>query len=71
MEIADTEGLGDGDLVTVAGIIASVSRSYTKKGEPYAQFRLEDLAGGVDGGRVPGPVREPASTCSSTTRSCW
>jgi DNA polymerase-3 subunit alpha len=33
--------------VTVAGIVASVSRRYTKKGEPYAQFRLEDLAGGV------------------------
>jgi DNA polymerase-3 subunit alpha len=47
MEIAETEGLGDGDLVTVAGIVASVSRRYTKKGEPYAQFRLEDLAGGV------------------------
>jgi DNA polymerase-3 subunit alpha len=47
MEIAETEGLDDGDLVTVAGIVASVSRRYTKKGEPYAQFRLEDLAGGV------------------------
>jgi DNA polymerase-3 subunit alpha len=25
-----------------------VSRKFTKRGEPYAQFRLEDLAGGVD-----------------------
>jgi DNA polymerase-3 subunit alpha len=47
MEILETEGLDDGDLVTVAGIVASIARRYTKKGEPYAQFRLEDLAGGV------------------------
>src|SRR5262245_241456 len=47
MEIAETEGLDDGDMVIVAGIVASVSRRYTKRGEPYAQFRLEDLAGGV------------------------
>jgi DNA polymerase III subunit alpha len=40
--------LGDGDLVTVAGIIGSFARKYTKRGEPYAQFRLEGLAGGVE-----------------------
>src|SRR5439155_13535953 len=33
--------LGDGDLVTVGGIIGSLARKYTKRGEPYAQFRLE------------------------------
>jgi DNA polymerase-3 subunit alpha len=47
MEIAEVVDLGDGDLVTVGGIIAATSRRYTKKGEPYALFRLEDLAGGV------------------------
>jgi DNA polymerase-3 subunit alpha len=47
-EIADLESLGDGDLVTVGGIIGAVARKYTKRGEPYAQFRLEGLAGGVD-----------------------
>ncbi len=47
MEVADVAGLGDGDLVTVGGIVASVARRYTKRGEPYALFRLEDLAGGV------------------------
>jgi DNA polymerase-3 subunit alpha len=47
-EIADLEDLGDGDLVTIGGIIGAVSRRYTKRGEPYAQFRLEGLAGGVD-----------------------
>ncbi len=48
MEIADLGSLGDGDLVTVGGIVGAVARRYTRKGEPYALFRLEDLAGGVD-----------------------
>jgi DNA polymerase III subunit alpha len=47
-EIADLEDLGDGDLVTIGGIIGAVARKYTKRGEPYAQFRLEGLAGGVE-----------------------
>jgi len=34
--------------VTVGGIIGNVARKYTKRGEPYAQFRLEGLAGGTD-----------------------
>ncbi len=47
-EIGDLESLGDGDLVTIGGIIGAVARKYTKRGEPYAQFRLEGLAGGVE-----------------------
>ncbi|MBI2238548.1 MAG: DNA polymerase III subunit alpha, partial [Actinobacteria bacterium] len=47
LEIPEVSGLDDGDLVTVGGIVAAVARRYTKKGEPYALFRLEDLAGGV------------------------
>jgi DNA polymerase-3 subunit alpha len=48
-EIRTLEDLGDGDLVTVGGIIGSLARKYTKRGaEPYAQFRLEGLAGGVE-----------------------
>ncbi len=47
MDISEVVNLDDGDLVTVAGIVATVARRYTKKGEPYAQMRLEDLAGGV------------------------
>ena len=47
MEVAEVVTLGDGDLVTVGGIVGAVARRYTKKGEPYALFRLEDLAGGV------------------------
>ena len=52
-EIGDLEQLGDGDLVTVGGIIGNVARKYTKRGEPYAQFRLEGLAGGDRGRGVP------------------
>jgi DNA polymerase-3 subunit alpha len=47
-EIVDLEALGDGDLVTIGGIIGTLSRRYTKRGEAYAQFRLEGLAGGVE-----------------------
>jgi DNA polymerase-3 subunit alpha len=47
-EIVDLPSLGDGDLVMVGGIIGAVARKYTKRGEAYAQFRLEGLAGGVE-----------------------
>ncbi|MEX0832384.1 MAG: DNA polymerase III subunit alpha, partial [Actinomycetota bacterium] len=47
MQITELPGLGDGDLVTVGGIVGPVARRFTKKAEPYALFRLEDLAGGV------------------------
>lgn len=45
--MTDLADRGDGDLVTVGGIIQSVARRYTKKNEPYALFRVEDLMGGV------------------------
>src|SRR6266545_4592568 len=47
MEVSELSSLGDGDVVTVAGIVVAVGRKYTKRGEPYAVFRLEDLTGGV------------------------
>jgi DNA polymerase-3 subunit alpha len=47
MEVAEVAGLGDGDVVTVGGIVGAVARRYTKRSEPYALFRLEDLGGGV------------------------
>jgi DNA polymerase-3 subunit alpha len=47
MELSDAGNLGDGDLVRVGGIVASVARKFTKKGDPFAQFRLEDLTGGI------------------------
>jgi DNA polymerase III subunit alpha len=47
MDVSELGSLGDGDVVTVAGIVVAVGRKYTKRGEPYAVFRLEDLTGGV------------------------
>ncbi|MGZ4151096.1 MAG: DNA polymerase III subunit alpha, partial [Actinomycetota bacterium] len=47
MEMPDVANLGDGDVVTVGGIVGQVQRKYTKSGDPYAVFRLEDLTGGV------------------------
>jgi DNA polymerase III subunit alpha len=47
MEMVEVPALGDGDVVTVAGIVGALGRKYTKRGEPYAVFRLEDLTGGV------------------------
>ena len=68
-EIGDLESADDGELVTVAGIIG-VARKYTKRGEPYAQFRLEGLSAGVDVVAFPSvyeadPIRSPAIA------SCW
>src|SRR5437762_3906056 len=54
MEMVDVPSLGDGDVVTVAGIVGAVGRKYTKRGEPYAVFRLEDLTGGVGVVAFPG-----------------
>jgi len=47
LELSAVAELGDGDVVTVGGIVGFVARKYTKRGDPYALFRLEDLAGGV------------------------
>ncbi len=47
-EIGDLVDADDGELVTVGGIVGAVARKYTKRGEPYAQFRLEGLAAGVE-----------------------
>ncbi|HEX2029998.1 MAG TPA: DNA polymerase III subunit alpha [Actinomycetota bacterium] len=47
LEISEVASLGDGDVVTVGGIITAVARRFSRKGEPYVLFRLEDLAGGV------------------------
>jgi DNA polymerase-3 subunit alpha len=47
MEIPEVASRGDGDVVVVGGIVASIQRKFTKTGDPYAVFRLEDLTGGV------------------------
>lgn len=38
----------DGEMVTLAGIITSLKRTVTKKGETMAYFVLEDLTGSID-----------------------
>ena len=47
LELSEAAGLGDGDVVTVGGIVTGVNRRYTKRGEPYALLRVEDLTGGI------------------------
>jgi DNA polymerase-3 subunit alpha len=61
MEISEVPTLGDGDVVTVAGIVGGLGRKYTKRGEPYAVFRLEDLTGGIGVVAFPS-IFEKAST---------
>jgi DNA polymerase-3 subunit alpha len=46
-EIIDLPALGDGDVVRVGGIITALARRFSRRGEPYVVFRVEDLAGGV------------------------
>ncbi|CAN5412006.1 DNA polymerase III subunit alpha [soil metagenome] len=48
--IADlqTDAVNDGQTVTVAGILSSVTRRMTKDGKPWAQVTLEDLEGAVE-----------------------
>jgi DNA polymerase-3 subunit alpha len=60
MEISDVGALGDGDVVRVAGIVGAVQRKFTKRGEPYAVFRLEDLTGGVGIVAFPGTFDKAA-----------
>src|SRR5439155_16764200 len=60
MEIIEVGGLGDGDVVTVAGIVGAVQRKFTRRGEPYAVFRVEDLTGGVGIVAFPGTFDKAA-----------
>jgi DNA polymerase-3 subunit alpha len=43
-----TDAVNDGQMVTVAGILSSVTRRMTKDGKPWAQVTLEDLEGAVE-----------------------
>jgi DNA polymerase-3 subunit alpha len=47
IEISELPSLGDGDVVRVGGIVTAMARRFSRRGEPYVVFRLEDLAGGV------------------------
>ncbi len=47
--VADlAESCDDGQIVTVGGIVASITRKVTKTGSPWAVVQLEDLDGGVE-----------------------
>jgi DNA polymerase-3 subunit alpha len=47
--VADlAESCDDGQIVTVGGIVASITRKITKTGSPWAVVQLEDLDGGVE-----------------------
>jgi DNA polymerase-3 subunit alpha len=52
--------LSDGSNVTVGGMVAGISRRYTKKGDPMLFFRLEDLESGVEVACFPKTVAEYA-----------
>jgi DNA polymerase III subunit alpha len=65
LALSEVGGLGDGDVVTVGGIVAFVQRKFTKRGEPYAIFRLEDLTGGVAVVLFPGLFDKVADLASA------
>ncbi len=46
--ISTLEDMKNGDQVSVAGVIAAISRRYTRKGDPMVFFELEDLEGTVE-----------------------
>jgi len=46
--LAELERRRDGEVVTVAGIVAAVKQLTTKKGEPMVFLRLEDVTGGAE-----------------------
>ncbi len=45
---AQTEGAGEAQTLTLAGILSSVNRRVTKAGAPWAQAVLEDLEGSIE-----------------------
>jgi DNA polymerase-3 subunit alpha len=47
-ELMTDEDRPDGATVTVSGLVTSVQRKITKKGDPWAMVTLEDLEGGID-----------------------
>ena len=56
--IAGLQEMADGSAVTVAGIVAGVSRRYTRNGELMLYFQLEDLEGSVEAVAFPRTVSE-------------
>jgi DNA polymerase-3 subunit alpha len=48
----------DGKVVTVGGLLSSIQRKVTKRGDAYAQAVLEDLEGAIDVWFFPNTYRE-------------
>ncbi len=46
--IAELERRRDGETVTVGGIVSEVKHLTTKRGEPMAFIRLDDVTGGIE-----------------------
>ncbi len=46
--IAELEGVGDGELRVVGGLVTSLQRKWTKKGDLMAVFVLEDLQASIE-----------------------
>jgi DNA polymerase III subunit alpha len=46
--VADVFERADGEMLTVGGVITSLARKYTKKGDLMAVFTLEDLGGSIE-----------------------
>jgi len=47
-DISELEGLEDGMLVRIAGMVTGLKRSRNKKGDPWARVTLEDFTGKAD-----------------------
>ncbi len=52
------DGAEDGKVVTVGGLLSSIARKVTKRGDAYAQAVLEDLEGAIDVWFFPNTYRE-------------
>ena len=63
-ELSELEGLEDGAILRVAGLVATVARRYTKRGEPYALLQLEDLTGAIGVVAFPGVFDKAADLIS-------
>jgi DNA polymerase-3 subunit alpha len=54
----NTDAVDDGRVVTVGGLLSSLARKVTKRGDSYAQAVLEDLEGAIDVWFFPNTYRE-------------
>ena len=56
-----------GSTLTVSGLITSVQRKITKRGDPWATITLEDLDGAIEVLLFPSAYRSPRRCSSRTT----